>query len=411
VTRELRSSLLRLGGLVAFLCVVGVYATSLFIALVAIVAIVMLHEAGHLVVARRTGMKTTEYFLGFGPKIWSFRRGEMEYGIKAIPAGGYVKIIGMSDAEKIEDGDEPRSYRAQSAPKRIAVGLAGVGAQLVLALILAFGAISLFGLPDPSVVTVNSVATWRSPEVPARVAGLHSGDQIVSINGHRVDASTDFSKVLFPPPKQSTMVVRLGDVTRVVQVTPVFSNSVQGPGRTAVDSGTPRYVIGVSLQEATKHYGLLSAAGKSLSWVGQTVWGVVGGIAHLVSPAGLSHYANVVSSSAAAKAAAQSGNRPQSIVGIVRTTTQAEHGGALYFIAMLIVIDLAVAVLNLLPVLPLDGGHVVIAAYEGIRSRRGKRYHANLRPFLAFSGVVMVVLVALLITSVWLDIAYPIVTK
>jgi membrane-associated protease RseP (regulator of RpoE activity) len=387
----------------------GLFTPSLLIALGAIVAIVMIHEAGHLIAARRCGMLTTEYFLGFGPRIWSFRRGEMEYGIKAIMAGGYVKIIGMTDAEDVDSADEDRAYRSQAAPRRVLVGLAGVGAQVVLALILAFGAVFTLGLPDSNSVVVESLASWSTPAVPAAIAGLERGDQIVSINGHRVDASSDFSKLLFAPPRPSTVVVRRGGVTKVLSITPVLSSNVRTGDSLGSVTTAPRYLIGVSLGQGTRHYGVIGSGVESLKWVGTISTGVVAGLGHLLSPAGLSHYAHVVTSSSAAKAAAQSGNRPESIVGIVRTTAQSEQGGALLFVAMLVVIDLAIAILNLLPILPLDGGHVAIAAYEGIRSRRGQRYHANLKPFLAFSSAVVVLLGLVVVTSVWLDIAYPIV--
>ena len=79
---------------------------------------IMLHEAGHYVMAKRSGMKVTEFFLGFGPRLWSFRKGETEYGVKAIPAGGYVRIIGMSNLEEVDPEDEPRTYRAATTAKQ-----------------------------------------------------------------------------------------------------------------------------------------------------------------------------------------------------------------------------------------------------------------------------------------------------
>jgi membrane-associated protease RseP (regulator of RpoE activity) len=400
--------------LVAALVTVGYLAPSLLLALGAIVGIIMLHEAGHLVVARRAGMKTTEYFLGFGPKIWSFRRGEMEYGIKAIPAGGYVKIVGMTSDEQIDEADEARAYRSQSAPRRVAVGFAGIGAQLVLAVVLAFGAVVSFGFPNSGVVLVNQVASWHGPAVPAALAGLHSGDRILAINGQTVTANSDFSKLLHAPPATSQITIERDGKVLALNITPVPSSTVSNEqlGGSSVSQGsTPHYLIGVSLREGSSHLAVLPALGHSFTLVGQGIWGITDGMGHIVSPAGIAHYANVVTTRSGAEQAAKTGDRPESIVGIVHTTAQAEQSGAIYFVSMIIIIDLAVALLNLLPVLPLDGGHIAIAAYEGVRSRKGKRYKANLKPFLMFSGVVMVFLVLLVVTSVWLDIAYPIVPR
>ena len=86
---------------------------------------IFLHELGHFVTAKVSGMKVTEFFFGFGPKLWSFTKGETEYGVKAIPAGAYVRIIGMNNLEEIPPEDEPRTYRAQSYPRRLLVGVAG----------------------------------------------------------------------------------------------------------------------------------------------------------------------------------------------------------------------------------------------------------------------------------------------
>ncbi|MGH9286410.1 MAG: site-2 protease family protein, partial [Acidimicrobiales bacterium] len=93
--------------------------------LLAIIGMIMLHELGHFVMAKRAGMKVTEFFLGFGPRLWSFRRGETEYGVKAIPAGGYVRIIGMSNVEEIDPADEERTYRSKAYRHRLGVAVAG----------------------------------------------------------------------------------------------------------------------------------------------------------------------------------------------------------------------------------------------------------------------------------------------
>jgi len=405
-----RSQLMRLLALVVLGGVVGVLSPSLLIALAAIVAIIMIHEGGHLLAARRCGMKTTEYFLGFGPRIWSFQRGEMEYGVKAIPAGGYVKIIGMTRQEEIDPADESRSYRAQGASKRLLVGFAGIGAQIILALILAFAVVMAFGAPNNSLV-VKQLATWSGAPVPARVAGLQTGDTILSVNGHRVTASSDITSFLKAPPSSSAVVVDRAGRSLTLSVTPVLASHVHNEllgGNHIRSSSANRPLIGVSLTQGVTHYDPVAGVGKSFQVVWSGIVGLAVGMGHLVSPSGIAHYAHIVTTKSGAQQAAATGNRPESIVGIVRTTAQAEQTGAVYFISMIIIVDLAIALLNLLPVLPLDGGHIAIAAYEGIRSRRGKSHHADLRPFIAFSGLVMILLLGLVVTSVWLDIAYPI---
>ena len=126
---------------VAGLVALGVFVPGSRTALaliVGIILLIMLHEFGHYWTAKRAGMKVTEFFLGFGPRLWSFRRGETEYGVKAIPAGGYVRIIGMSNLEEVDPDDEPRTFRQGSTGKRLMVILAGVTVNLFIAFLLFF---------------------------------------------------------------------------------------------------------------------------------------------------------------------------------------------------------------------------------------------------------------------------------
>src|SRR5438093_555710 len=106
------------------------------IVIVALFAVVMLHEAGHFVMAKRAGIKVTEFFVGFGPRLWSVRKGETEYGIKALPLGGYVRIIGMHNLDKVEPEDEPRTYRQKPYWRRMSVALAGSTMHFLIALVL-----------------------------------------------------------------------------------------------------------------------------------------------------------------------------------------------------------------------------------------------------------------------------------
>ena len=139
---------------------------------------IMLHEAGHLIAAKRGGMKATEFFVGFGPRLWSFRRGETEYGIKAIPAGGYVRVIGMTNLEEVEPEDEARTYRAAPYKRKMVMILAGVTVNLLLAYLFTFAI--LVGRGQDSVSTrIGSV----SAESPAQIAGVKPGDRLLSIGG------------------------------------------------------------------------------------------------------------------------------------------------------------------------------------------------------------------------------------
>ena len=137
----------------------------------ALIASIMLHEAGHMTFARKAGGKVTEFFVGFGPKIWSFRKGETEYGVKAIPAGGYVKIVGMTDLEPIEPEDEPRAFYTKPLGWRLITLAAGSLVHFAIALVL-FTAVPLFWGNSSYPATVGGVSSCSTVGVVRAIIGL-----------------------------------------------------------------------------------------------------------------------------------------------------------------------------------------------------------------------------------------------
>ncbi|HUC14226.1 MAG TPA: site-2 protease family protein, partial [Acidimicrobiales bacterium] len=136
--REQQAALVRLIVVVVGGLVVAALYGALWTVLVVLALIVMiiLHELGHFIMAKRAGMKVSEFFVGFGPRIWAIQRGETTYGVKALPLGGYCRIIGMTSAEKVDPADEPRAYRNQPTWRRLSVALAGSFVHFVLALLM-----------------------------------------------------------------------------------------------------------------------------------------------------------------------------------------------------------------------------------------------------------------------------------
>ncbi len=136
---------------------------------VALIVSIVLHELGHYLGARWGGMKVTEYFIGFGPRIWSTRRGETEYGLKAIPLGAYVKVPGMSNLEEIPPEDEARTYRAQSYGRRVRMVFAGPAMNLLVALVLFIGFFAVHDeriISDPRWPTIDTPGTGHRPRSP-----------------------------------------------------------------------------------------------------------------------------------------------------------------------------------------------------------------------------------------------------
>ena len=407
-------------GVIAVFVVFGL--TDLLLVIGALVAMVVLHEFAHFATAKKSGMKVTEFFVGFGPRLWSIQRGETEYGVKAIPAGGYCRIIGMTSAEEVHPSDEPRAYRNQPFAKRIVVASAGSAMHFLIAFVLAFLALSFIGRPDASVVKVDGfLALGHGVTTPAQRAGLVVGDQIIAVNGTKVTSEATLSGAIHHHvDKPVRLEVQRGGVTKTVTAVPLDGRKVTYQGGTlAPATGPASGFIGVSLGEGTSTVGPFRAIGQSASIVREATVATVTGIGHLFSPSGIQSYAHQVihpvssapsspSPSSATSQSAQSQARPESIIGAVRTATQAAKAGTLTLIEVLISINIFVGILNMLPMLPLDGGHVAIAAYEWARTRRGRpMYRADINKLLPLVYVFVGMLLLLVTTSMYLDIAHP----
>ena len=198
---------------------------------VALLFSVMVHEFGHYITARKFGMRISEFFLGFGKRIWSFQRGETEFGLKAIPAGGYCKIEGMAPNDEMPEGEEGRAfYKASSAKKLIVLG-AGSFLHFVLGFLLLF--LLFVGIGTNQVLPVISEVVSNSA---AQAAGIQPGDEIVAINGKKVTEWYKDVEVI----RQSQGAELTLDLNRDGELVTIVTNA----RLTDVD-GTKRYVLGI----------------------------------------------------------------------------------------------------------------------------------------------------------------------
>ena len=384
----------------------------LLIVVAAIVVMIFLHELGHYVAAKWSGMKVTEFFLGFGPKLWSFRKGETEYGVKAIPAGAYVRIIGMNNLEEIDPADEPRTYRAQTFPRRFLVGVAGSGMHFLQAIICLFLVLTVTGAPGGHIFQQDP-NYWRVREVvegsPAASVGLQSNDRITSINGAPIDDFDDLRTfVSGRPGDEVTLGVDRGGQQLTVTTTLADENGVGKLGIAASDFPPSEKV------------GVVTAVPRAFSEFGTGVRESLSALGSFFSPSGLSNFASQVASgggptvdegdNAPAGGSGTSGNtdRPVSIYGAAGLGSDLTRDGLYGFLGFFLTINLFIGIVNLMPLLPLDGGHVVIAMYERLRSRKGRRYQVDVVKLLPLTYAVVMVLALLFVSTLYLDIVDPI---
>ena len=342
---------------------------------------VALHEFGHLLTAKAFGMKATQYFIGFGPTLYSFRRGETEYGLKAIPAGGFVKIIGMTHLEEVDAADEPRAFWRFAAWKRTIVLAAGSATHLGLALVAVYLAAITVGLPtdkailgdiQPCVVaTADKNGVVRDcqatdPAAPAALAGLRSGDRIARVGGTPITTYEDLLVALRAHPGTSLPVTYVRSGTErtttiaiaTVQRSPVGSEKAGSDGLVTVGA------IGVA-PASTEAYGPIAAVGAATDATGSTLRATFSALKTLPG--------KIPGLFDAAGGGKRDPNGPVSVVGVAKVGGQAlDAGSMLVFVLLFAGFNVFIGVFNMFPLLPLDGGHVAILWFERARSRLAK---------------------------------------
>ena len=404
-----------LGGLVALLAVRGGWAP--LVVVLGVVVMIFLHELGHYLAARWGGMKVTEFFIGFGPKIWSFRRGETEYGLKVIPAGAYVKVIGMNNLDDVEPGDEDRTYRQASYPRRMAVAVAGSAMHFAQALILLFLLYGFVGVPGGSLTEDREWEVGEIlPDSAADQAGLQPEDRVLALDGVAYDTFTDFAtEVSTRPGDTVTLSVDRGGQRLEVPVTIGVAEFDPTRGQ-----------LGVRRDLVTTTVGPVAAVGTAVTDFGEQSWQTLSFIGGFFTPSGIADFAGTLadggtpepvpaepSTPAAPGSGSESpdGDRIISILGAVRIGADLTEEGMIGFLLFFVGINITIGIFNLLPVLPLDGGHVVVATYERIRELRrpkGQRYLVDMAKLLPVVYAVFVVLVMLGVTTIYLDLIDPV---
>ncbi|PZF80264.1 M50 family metallopeptidase [Jiangella anatolica] len=415
---------------------------------------IALHEIGHLVPAKLFGVKVSQYMIGFGRTVWSRRRGETEYGVKAIPLGGFVRMIGMfppepggdgstlrqsstglfqtmardartASREEIGPGDEDRVFYRKAWWKKLIIMLGGPAMNIVLAIVLAGGVLMTFGNPDkpvfaPVVSVVNECVipasenrtecTDTDPAAPAAAAGLLPGDRVLEIEGTTMTSWTQVSDAIQAagPGPMPMVIERDGEP---MNVTPVLRLAERpdpdGPEGATIETS----FLGIA---PTLDHFEQEDIGGTLAWTG----GFISNTAEAMSriPQRM-----VDVWDAAFGGAERNPETPVSIVGAGRIGGEIASADGLTtgqrvatFIMMLASFNMAIAIFNLVPLLPLDGGHAAGAIWEAIKRafakvfRRPEPQPVDVAKALPLAYGVAVVLIGMSALLIYADLVNPV---
>jgi membrane-associated protease RseP (regulator of RpoE activity) len=379
-------------GLLALLAVLNVW---WFVFVVGVLAAIFLHELGHFVTARWTGMKATQFFIGFGPRLWSFRRGDTEYGVRALPLGAFVRIIGMNNMDEVPEADEPRTYRQQSFPKRLLVISAGSIMHMIMAVLLLFAVYSIDG---EQVERSGADVISTIPGGPADAAGLRADDIVLAIDGTAIESPSDLGEAVQQVTPGDSVVF---DIARdgaplSIPVTVAENNDAESELQ-----GRPFVGVASSDVFETVEHSIGGAAVNSVTDIFPTAWESSKGVIKVLNPVNVFTHLNGTNDDLA--------TRPTTLVGVTGLSDDVgDAAGIMGILFLLAVLNVFVGVFNMFPLLPLDGGHAAIATYERIRERDGRRYYADVSKMMPFAMAVMTVLLFLFASGLYLDITDPI---
>lgn len=380
----------------------------------AILIVVMIHESGHFFVAKAFGFKATKYFVGFGPTLWSTTRGETEYGIKALPLGGFVKIVGMNPYEELAPEDVPRSYSNKPRWQRALVIVAGSATHFVVAFLILLATTMTIGFPTGSATNELAVieTSIDGAPSPAAQAGLLPGDRIVAVGGQETQEWEEIrSYIRAQGSGTGVFTVERDGESREVTV-PL------GQGLFAEDGSLIEYFppgedvpvpsegqttagfLGIQPEPEFETKGLLGAAADSTS----RTWEVT-----KLSFVGIGDTFTMVFGGELWDALQGDGERqvdegPLGIVGAGRIASESvETGQLLNLIGLIVGFTIFVGLMNLLPLPPLDGGHLAVLAYESITRRE-----VDVRKLIPVAAAVISFFIILFIAVLYLDLARPV---
>jgi membrane-associated protease RseP (regulator of RpoE activity) len=361
---------------------------------VSILVVVLIHEAGHFLTAKAFGIKVEEFFVGFGPRLWSTRKGETEYGFKALPFGGYVRIAGMNPFQETPPAELPRTFGAKPAWQRAVVIITGPVTHFVMAVVFLAVYFSAIGLPRFQPVIGGVEPTLNGEPSPAAEAGFEPGDRIVAVDGRPIGSTDEFIAITRSRVGQEIAITVERDGRRLtLRAAPVLSEiEGESAGRLGVVLGDGE-IVG---RDRTDPF---TGLGRGVLVTGTITKAVVLRLGDVFGPAGLRRIGELLV-----------GQEPRtaedvvSVVGGVRLAAEAGQAGAWDALFQLFVLfNIFVGILNLVPLPPLDGGHLAVIAVEKVIGRK-----VDARKLVPITALVAGFMILFALSVVYLDIVKPV---
>lgn len=398
----------------------GAYLLGVFLFALGIAVTIALHEAGHMMTARAFGMRVRRFYIGFGPKIWSARKGHTEYGLAAFPVGGFCDIAGMTGQEPLTPDEEPHAMYRKPWWQRVLVLSGGVIMNLIVGFLILYGVAVTSGIPNPYADTTPRVGelTCVSDQVdagtladctgvgPAGEAGVRVGDRVLALNGEELDDFLQLRDTVLTMPGEEVVLTieREGQVQDVpVTVSSVTRLTAQGLEMTAGAIG----VANAPIENAVQSFGPVEAIGATGAFTWQLLDGTVRALVDFPS--------KIPGVVAAIFGAERDIEGPMSVVGASRV------GGELVerslwdvFWMMLASLNFFLALFNLIPLPPLDGGHIAVVFYEKVRDffrrLRGRRAGgpANYERLMPVTYAMAAVLLTVGVIVIVADVVNPV---
>ncbi|MFN2588580.1 MAG: RIP metalloprotease [Actinomycetota bacterium] len=393
-------------------------AVGVLIIVLAILAVIMIHEAGHFLTARAFDFKATKFFLGFGPTLWSTRRGETEYGVKAIPAGGFVKIVGMNPYEEVPPEDRPRSYPNKPRWQRALVVAAGPATHWVVAFVLLVVTVMTIGVETDRVTSrissIQGVETATGVETTAAMeSDLEPDDRILAVDGRRTTSWREISRFIRGHAGEDvTFTIDRDGVEKTIEVTlgkAIFDQdgrpiAYAGPNESIREPAESEELVGflgVEPARAYERYGFFEAFPKaaSMTWLftSRSVLGVGTMFREVFS-------GDLWGELAKTGDRALEEDTTFGIVGFVQFAGDSFARGEVFDLMMMIIgFTVIVGLMNLLPLPPLDGGHLAVLGYEAVTGEQ-----VDVRKLIPIAAAVIAFFLVLFVAVLYLDIARPV---